>query len=242
MSSFATPLPDAAHADTAKPARFDMYGPIHKAVRRFMNHTLERVGALDIGDDADMAATLGQLDALLAGMRNHVKHENDFVHTAIEARQPAGARGTAEDHLEHLESIAALEAEAAALRAAPVEQRDTRAARLYRHLALFVAENLQHMHIEETANNALLWAHYSDAELVEIHDRLVASIPPAEMVEWLRWLAPALRTHELAAMLGDMQAKTPPEAFLGVLDLVRAEVHRVRWATLARMLGVAPAA
>jgi hypothetical protein len=222
--------------------RIDLYGPIHKAIRRFMNDTLHRVGAADIADDAALNAVLDQVDMLVAGLRSHVKHENDFVHAAIEARQPGGARGTAEEHVEHLDSLASLESEVVALRAAPQDQRDTRVARLYRNLALLVAENLQHMHIEETANNALLWSLYSDAELMDIHDRLVASIAPAEMMNWLRWMAPSLAPAELAGMLGDMREKAPAEAFGGVLQVVRSAVDTQRWTVLERSLGLARAA
>ena len=57
---------------------------------------------------------------------------------------------------------------------------------LYRQLTLFMAHNFEHMNEEETAHNAVLWAHYTDAELVGIHDALVASIPPHEMLQFAR--------------------------------------------------------
>jgi hypothetical protein len=233
MSALLDALP--RHA-AAKAPRHDLYGPVHKALRRFMADTLHRVGSADPFDDADLADALAQVQSLLHSMRSHLKHENDFVHAAIEARRPAGARQTADDHMAHLESIAALEADVLALRAAPREQRDQRMGRLYHHLALFVAENLNHMQLEETANNALLWAHYSDAELQDIHGRLVASIPPAEMMGWLRWFAVALSPAELAGMLGDMRAKAPAEAYAAVLHLVRSHVDARRWAVLERAL------
>jgi hypothetical protein len=236
MSALLEALPAAARHDAAKPPRVDLYGPIHKALRRFMGDTLQRAGACDPSDPADLADTLSQVQSLLDGMRSHLKHENDHVHAAIEARQPAGARQTADDHVGHLETIGALEADVRALRTAPAGQREQRMARLYRHLALFVAENLHHMHLEETASNALLWTHYSDAELVEIHERLVASIAPAEMMGWLRWFAVALSPAELAGMLGDMRAKAPAEVFGAVMQLVRSVVDARRWAALERAL------
>lgn len=49
---------------------------------------------------------------------------------------------------------------------------------LERLLALFVADDVQHMHVEETAHDAVLWAHYSDDELMAIEQAIVASIPP----------------------------------------------------------------
>src|SRR5688500_5909215 len=107
--------------------RYSLYAGVHKALRRWMSHVLERAGAVDIADEGDLHGMCGEVDALLAQMRSHLKHENDYLHTAIEAREPGGARTTADDHEAHVETIEGLAAEVAALRAAPREQRDARA-------------------------------------------------------------------------------------------------------------------
>lgn len=226
-------------APTLAAPRFDIYGAIHKALRRFMCDTLLKLGALDVDDLPETAQTLDQATALLGMMRGHLQHENDFVHTAIEARRPSGARDTANDHLEHLASIRALESEVAALCAstAPGERR-AMAQRLYRHLSLFVAENLHHMHVEETVNNTMLWSLYSDAELLEIHDRLLASIPPQEMMLAVHWMAPSLNPLELSAVVGDARQKTPAEPFRHMLQLVRNRLDDSSWRKLARALGM----
>lgn len=231
-----TPASRPAPTPTAR--RVDLYAGIHKALRRAMCDTLCKLGALDTEDPADMLRTLAQAEHLLDMLRSHLRHENDFIHTAIEARRPAGARRTADDHLEHQGAIAGLQAELRTLRAAEPSMRATLALRLYRHFALFVAENLQHMHIEETANNAALWALYDDDELNALHDRLVASIPPAEMMDTLRWMGPALAPRELAGLLADMQAKAPPAAFASMTELLRPLLDAGRWVQLATALGL----
>jgi hypothetical protein len=152
---------------------------------------------------------------------------------------PAGSARTADDHLEHFESIAMLRAEALGLAAAPAQERPMRALRLYRHLALFVAENFEHMQIEETVNAATLWAHYSDAELHAIHERLLATLAPQQHLLVARWMVPASSPAERAGMLGAMKAKTPPEAFLGVLSHVQPHLDASGWNKLARAVGVA---
>ncbi|HKX44019.1 MAG TPA: hypothetical protein VJO99_22860 [Burkholderiaceae bacterium] len=229
----------AAPASTAPAApRFDMYVSIHKALRSLMCDTLLRAGRMDVHDPADLAAALEQIDTLLTSCLDHIDHENTFVHTAIEARRPAGARHTADDHIGHLESIAALRGDVAALRVATPSSRSTLAHKLYHHLALFVAENFQHMHVEETANNAALWALYSDAELIEIHDRLLATIPPAKELQIMRWMIPASSPMERAIVLGHVKTMTPPEAFLGVLAVVRPHLDDIGWTKLAPALGV----
>ncbi|MEP7295395.1 MAG: hypothetical protein ABI702_04345 [Burkholderiales bacterium] len=242
MNTTLSPNTDFATQTSATPGapRFDMYATIHKALRSFMGETLVRIGRVDVSDPHDTSAALAQLDSLLTLCLSHIEHENLFVHTAIEARQPGGAARTGDDHAEHRDSIDALRAEAAALRAAAGAAHPALALRLYHHLALFVAENLQHMHIEESANNAALWAAYSDAELIEIHQRLLASVAPAEFMLVARWMVPALNPMERAQMLGGIQAQTPPEAFLGVLAGVHPHLDVSGWDKLARALRVAP--
>jgi len=227
----------AASMKAALPARLDLYASIHKGLRLFMTDTLARVGRLDVDDPNELTATLAQVHSLLDLCRRHLEHENQFVHTALEARRPGASLRVAGEHDEHIDAIAALEADAAALRALPGA---AAAYRFYRHLALFVAENFVHMNVEETSHNAALWAAYSDAELAAVHQRLLASIDPAEMALVLRWVVPAMAPAERAAMLGAMQQEMPPEALRGVLEIVRPHLNDTAWAKLARALGIRP--
>jgi hypothetical protein len=110
-----------------------------------------------------------------------------------------------------------------------------------RHLASFVAHNFEHMNVEETQHNAVLWALYSDAKLLEIHQRILASIEPAELAGILRWMVPAMNPAERAAFLGLMQQQMPPEAMRGVLAIVRPHLNDAAWAKVARALRIPPA-
>jgi len=230
----------AIHA-TAKP-RLDLYAPIHKALRHFMLDTLMRVSRLDVFDAAEMDATLGQFDALMTLCGKHLAHENEFVHPAIEARRPGVSRRIADEHVEHQESIDALCEDAKQLRRAAPDQRMALALRLYRHLALFIGENFAHMHYEETVHNAALWSLYSDAELGDLHERLLASLPPEETMEVARWMLPALNPTERAGMLTDIQAKAPAPAFEGLVQHVRPHIDAAGWTKLAPAIGMASAA
>jgi hypothetical protein len=236
----ATATATVSRPATIRPAspRFDIYAGIHKGIRAFMAETLVRLGRIDVADAADRDHALDQLEQLLGFCADHLRHENAFIHTAIEARQPAGSAKIAEEHVEHGESIAALREEAAALRAAPEHAAAALALRLYRHLALFVAENLQHMHIEETAHNALLWQHYGDAELAELQGRLVASLSPADKELSARWMIPASTPTERAAMIAGVKAEAPPEALVGLMAMLRPHLDASGWSRLAAAAGV----
>jgi hypothetical protein len=217
---------------TSPAARPDLYAHIHKALRLFMGDTLQQLGRLDIDDPLDLAAALAQLDALLEACQRHLEHENEFVHTAIEARRAGASVAIEAEHDEHLDAIATLRAESAALRALPSAGA---AQRLYRRFAAFVADNFEHMGVEESRHNQALWASYSDEELFEIHGRILAAIGPREMSDTLRWMIPALSPAERAQLIGGL----PPAVQAPVLASARALLNDTAWAKLCRALGQA---
>lgn len=227
-------------AATAGHERMDLYAGIHKALRLFMMRTLATVGSADPDDTTDVTQALDLLDRLLGLCELHLKDENDFVHPALERARPGSAARIAAEHQHHVEAIADLRDLAGLVRDARHAQRPAALNRLYRALALFVADNFQHMHVEETAHNAVLWARYGDAELLAIEQAIVASIPPVAMAEALQWFIPALSAPERAAMLGGMQQGMPPEPFAAVLDIARRTLAPADQAKLMRALGLPP--
>lgn len=218
---------------TTHPPRVDLYAHIHKALRLFMSDTLLHLSRLDVEDPLDLAAGLAQLDALLEAAHHHVHTENEFLHPAIEARRAGASAAIESEHDEHLDAIAGLRAESAALRALPSAGA---AQRLYRRFAAFVAHNFEHMGVEENRHNQALWAAYSDAELHEIHGRILASIGPRQMSEVLRWMIPALNPAERALVVGNL----PPAVQAPVLAATRPLLTDTAWAKLCQALGQAP--
>lgn len=228
------------HAGAAGRQRYDMYAEIHKALRAFMCDTLVRLGSLGPGDALEGAAVLGQVRELLALCRGHLEHENDFVHRAMEARCPGSSAGTGEDHEGHEAAIRRLERDLEAAEG-PGPDREGALRRLYRSLAVFVGENLVHMAEEEAANNAVLWEHYSDAELLAIERELVASTGPDEQRLVLSWMLPALHPGERVRKLAAIRAGAPEPVYRQVLGLARTCLPEHGWQRLERELGAATA-
>jgi hypothetical protein len=226
--------------DAPPPPRMDMYASIHKALRACMTDTLLNTGRMDPEDDSDVVLTSRSIKALLDFCEAHLRHENAFVHTAIEARAPGASAVVAHEHEEHQQSIRALRGMVSTLEASDGTARAPVAMALYRQLALFVANNFIHMQVEETAHNAVLWSRYTDAELLNIHNALVASIPPAEMMHIARWMVPFMNPAERTGMLSGMQREAPAPAFAAVIDTVRPHLKDREWLKLARSLALPP--
>jgi len=220
------------------PPRIDVYGAVHKGLRAFMFDTLTRVGRADPSDPAQLDEALAQARALLSICGEHLHHENAFVHAAIEARRPGAARLTIDDHAEHEQSIAALSREVGTLAAAPPARRDAAMHRFYLRLARFVAENLEHMEVEETHNTAVLHDAYADEEIGAMLHALVTSIPPASSAVFHRWMYAATTHEELAGMLGAMRAQAPAPVFDAEVARARDVLPPRDWAKLARALAL----
>jgi hemerythrin-like domain-containing protein len=217
------------------PARLDIYLSIHKALRAFLSDTLVRLGRLDVDDAVDREEALLQLEQALDFVVEHLRHEDVFVHPAIEARQPAGADRVGHEHVEHLAAIARLRCQAALLRGADAA---AQAHHLYLEMARLIADTYEHLHYEETTLNPLLWQLYSDEEIGAIHQRLLDSISPSDMLLTLRWAMPAGSPAERAGIVAGMRTAMPPEALMSVLAMVRTHLDPAGWTKLASAAGV----
>ncbi|MBA4266790.1 MAG: hypothetical protein C0453_17070 [Comamonadaceae bacterium] len=240
MQSHAIEMAQVAAAARTGMGRFNLYAGIHKALRAFMADTLITVGRADPTDDADVSRAVAQVDELLSLCASHVAHENEFAHPALDARCPGVAQPVANDHDAHLHHIAHLRDAARALITLDASEREPALQALYLALALFVADNFQHMHAEETVHNTALWAAYSDAELIAIHDALLATVPPAEMMLVMRWMLPQLNAPERLGVMQGMRLNAPAPVFEGLLTGVKGRLNVREWAKLAYGLGLSP--
>lgn len=227
-----------------KPAarRVDLYAGIHKAMRMLMCDTLVALGRMDTSDAEELAATLARLRQAIELSRHHLHKEDQHVHPAMESRARGSTARMREDHAGHEEAFERLEALALRVERSQGPARDAAALELYRGFALYMADDLVHMHAEETENNAVLWAHFDDAELAGIHQAILASLGPQLLAEYLRWLAPAMAPVERAGLLSGMRAGLPAEAFAGFAALVRSVLGERDWAKLLKALGSQPLA
>jgi hypothetical protein len=220
------------------PARVDLYRDVHKGLRACLSHVLLEVGRMDTNDDDDTAQGLASVRQLLALCASHLEKEDTFLHAAMQARRPDSAATTLADHEDHKRAFARIEAAVRAVETAAPLQRAAAAQALYAQLAGFVAENLEHMQVEETHNNEVLWATHTDAELLAIKASLLAAIPRELNLAFLRWMVPALRPAERAALFIGARAGMPPAAFDAAVALVRNHLSARDWFKL--QLALAP--
>lgn len=223
---------------TFRPPRFDMYGPIHKALRHTLAGLVTELGTTSFGAPDVPHALLESIEAGLVFSERHIVHEDSFIRGPLLERAPTAVPSLDAAHVEHERLVAEIRGLVRAVATAPAPARPSLGRALYLHIAAFMADTLVHMNEEERVIQPLLEAHFTDAELVEIHGNLLASIPPAEMPEVIRRMIPAVSLEERVAILGGARAAAPPEAFAALAQVARASISADAWRDVAERLGL----
>jgi hypothetical protein len=231
-STSATPLPKSGTG------RFESYTAIHKALRLLMAETLATVGGADAAKETEVAASLGLVRELTQFCRVHLHTENQFIHSAMEARRPGSSDLAAQEHVDHATDIERVEADALAVEKSSGEARASLLLTLYSRLAVFIAANLEHMNEEETHNQAVLWETHSDDELRAIQGAIVASHTPQETAAAVRWMLPALPATERASFVAMLRRAMPDDAFAELTALALARPGAREDIRLMEALGV----
>jgi hypothetical protein len=197
--------------------RYNFYYVIHKALRFGHCRMLAAIGSNDFTNEPATRVLLDELRGLIVLGRSHLEGENREIHAALEARLPGASAHAADDHGHHEQSFAELESLIRAVEVALPERRPLAGRALYRRYALFAADDMEHMHEEETDLLMALHRAFTDEELHAIEGRIVSAIPPAKMMAYGRLMMPALSHPERVALLTKMQGGMPAAAFQALL-------------------------
>lgn len=217
----------------------DIYGPVHKGLRFIQCQLLSRMGSVDLLDKIALQMLLDDLEGFYCMLESHMEHEERFVHPALERRRAGAAAGLDDAHEEHRRGIIELRALATALEQASNEKSPGLARRLYQRFGAFVAEDFEHMRVEEVVIQPLLEELYSAEELKSMVDALIASIQPDVLMAFLRVMVPASSPEERVKLLSKPQEAMTREAFAGVLALVSQTLSAYEFQELKRRLHVA---
>lgn len=219
--------------------RYDLYGAVHKGLRKAGCELLVRLGATDFDKPEESEEVLALLRAYLMLAAAHVGHEDDHIHSALATR--GGATDTVDhQHDEHRQAFVDLESLACAVETAwPMHRRAT-GRRLYLAFCAYLADDLAHMHEEETLTAPSLWQHFTDDELSAIELRIISSLSPEKNMAFMRVMIPAMNGLERALMLGAMQKGAPREVFDAVIEFaVRPALSPKAFGDLASRLQLA---
>ncbi len=219
--------------------RYDIYGAVHKGLRKAGCDLLGRLGTADFHNVEETGFLIADLRHYLMLAASHVSHEDDHIHEALAAK---GLSTTTldEQHDDHRTAFRELEELVVAWENAWPLDKPACGRKLYLAFAAYIADDFAHMHEEETVTGPLLWRNFTDDEMLGIEMRIIASLPPEKSMAFMRIMIPAINPAERAALLGTMKKDAPPEVFQAVIDFaVRPALSVSDFAQLAGALQLA---
>lgn len=217
----------------------DLYRDIHKGIRSELFAVTTRAGQIDPADLRDRAAVAANVTSVIDLLVSHAEHEDQGIQPVLETELPDLAAAIEADHdaIEiRMERLAEL---AGAAQGATTPEQAHRTRQLYVELGSFTAAYLLHQDLEERVVMPALEAAIGVEAVIGIHGSIIASIPPEELMRTLAVMFPAMNVEDRTEMLGGMQVTAPPEAFAGVVSLLRSVLPAHEANAVTARLGVA---
>ena len=197
--------------------RVNIYGFPHKGLRNGLSQLMFQASKTDVTSEASVAE-LKELTATLVELLDlHQSAEDSVVLSHLESRVPGS---TEKNHADH----DALHAKVAAFAAhiQDIQHGDSMAMtqQALDMVASFSSEYLMHMAEEENEINEVIWANFSDEEILQWQGEIMGKLTPEQKMNWFRFIVPALNPMERQIMLGGVKEVLPPEAYQGILDML----------------------
>jgi len=218
-------------------ANYNIYTFIHKYLRQQLCQSVINIGCLDDSDDGEVRNCLYQVSTQLDFCQSHLDNENRFIHTAIQARNPNMYLTTEAEHREHEVTIRKLKKDIQSILESSGARRSALLHTLYLELSLFLAENLEHMHTEETHNARLLSDLFTQTEIDHIHENIVASISPERRLRITGDMLCALMHTERLSLLLEMQQHMPEPVFMKLIVQLNSILSAAHFGKLQQGLG-----
>jgi hypothetical protein len=231
---------DILKNQTQRETRHDVYGSLHRGLRKAETDLLNRLGSLDGENSEAVQAVIDDLRKIIAIGRFHLIHEDEFISTALEQRMPGGSARLVEDHSAHERSFADMEGMLAAIESLRPAMREPMIKALYLRFSEFIRDDFELMLEEEVIVLPLLQGLFSDEELVDIERQIVESLPSDVMLDFVAITLPAVDSKARLELSLNMRRTMSPETFRTVMrDTVKPVLASEDWKRLEADLQLA---
>jgi hypothetical protein len=211
-------------------SRYNIFNQIHKGLRAMLYETALKLQHTDFQINDDAETTIAAVESALHIFHTHAHHEDSFVLPAIQSYEPALVQSFEDEHVMD-DSLAEQVSEKIGLLKSQTTDSGKISAGydLVQSFQDFIAFNLYHMNKEEDKINKVLWAHYSDNDLMQITHQIIENIPPAEMEIESVWMMKGLNNTEITNWLKTVKQGAPEFVFRQLLSQAEQALPLNRW-------------
>lgn len=217
--------------------RFNAFNQIHKGLRALLYDTALSVQHTDFAQEAQAKATFRKIEKVLWLFEGHAHTEDSKVFPLLKAVAPEVVNDFEQQHvMDHQlgedlhNSIVAYDF------AQSATDRINCGIKLLQAFDEFTAFNLQHMNKEEAIINSLLWAHFTDEQLLALQRDIVAGIPPDKNEWYSRWMIKGVNDAEMVGWLQKVKQTAPSVVFNGLVAMAEQELPEERWRAIRDQL------
>ena len=178
----------------------------HKYVSSALNDLERAIAKADFRNEEVTNKISNELHSLSEMLKGHAAYENEKLHPLIKNKGATLVLEMESDHLVQEEALENLDFLLQKIKEA--KNKDTRVELGYKfYLAYrkFVADNLLHLHEEETLILPLLQTLYTDEELKKVEAETYRIMTAAQMIEMVQVLFPHMNPSDKEAFLRDIK-------------------------------------
>lgn len=199
----------------------------HKYVSSALNDVERLIAKTDFSKDQEVQAVNQAFQGLKGMLQGHAEYENERLHTLLEKKHSTLYKHAEEDHAEQDKKLIEIQNMIDnLLKEANDQEKISMGYKLYLTYRKFVADNLAHLHEEETTLLPELQRLYADDELRQVEAKTYNQMSPQDMVEMMKVLFPHMNPSDRLAFLTDIQKIQPekfPAAWQGIAPMIEKE-------------------
>lgn len=213
--------------------RMNIYGFPHKGLRNAISQLSQSAGNTTCSD-ADSLGKLKEIgNEVFILLELHAHSEETVVLPALEKKVPGSTTDNIEEHKQLEKEIEKLKEQ---LNSISADSPPDATASFYTHVANFHSNYLSHMAMEESKMNQLIWANFTDADLMGQHGQIMSTLKPEQIMMWFKYIVPALNHFERTIIMGGFKANAPAPFVESVFTMLSGLLEKDEYSNLETAL------
>ena len=217
--------------------RVNIFNQIHKGLRAALYDTALSLQQADFTSAAEAAEVLSKIKEAVMLFDEHAHKEDAYILPAILQFEPSVVDCFEQEHVTDLALSRRLSLAVNQLESLQKpEDRAEAGKKINIDFVSFLIFNLQHMAKEEDILNRLLWRYYSDAEILQMQQRIVQNTQPWHQDFYSKWMLRGINPVEAALWLRSVQSSAPQVVYQTLFTKAEQELPQSRFKKLVETL------
>ena len=219
--------------------RYNSFNVIHKGLRAALYQTAVQLQQTDFTEDEQAEDVVNRVKEIVLLFEGHAHKEDTFVLPAINEYEPSVVAAFESEHVEDEKLGQELNtAVEKVLSSSSAIEKIVSGRELSEAFVRFMVFNLTHMAKEEDIINKILWRYYSDEEIKQLNDKIVASIAPWMLDLYSTWMLRGISNNEAANWMKALKNGAPEVVFKTLLQKAEQELPKKRFQKISQSLDV----